>query len=209
MTYLAGKADKTETPAQKRRRLKAKAEAKKKTPKGGDQKKVPVKRPGRPTMFSAEVADEICERIADAESIRSICLDSKMPAKRTVFYWLAQAEMDNASEELVLFLHQYAHAHEAKADTLVDQIGEIHQKAWVPVMIKDAPLIVDGKVIMTVDRASAAAVKLEADNKKWMAEKLAPKKYGAKQSLDLTSGGKRIKNDWHIHPVTADKHGES
>jgi hypothetical protein len=32
--------------------------------------------------------------------------------------------------------------------------------------------------------------------------------YSDKQETDLTSGGKPIKNEWHIYPVTTDKHGE-
>lgn len=31
--------------------------------------------------------------------------------------------------------------------------------------------------------------------------------YSDKQETDLTSGGKPIKNEWHIYPVTTDKHG--
>ena len=32
--------------------------------------------------------------------------------------------------------------------------------------------------------------------------------YSEKSQTDITSGGKRIKNDWHIHPVTTSKNGE-
>jgi hypothetical protein len=34
----------------------------------------------------------ICERIGDGESLRLICLDSDMPARPTVFGWLADRE---------------------------------------------------------------------------------------------------------------------
>ena len=33
--------------------------------------------------------------------------------------------------------------------------------------------------------------------------------YSDKLDSDVTSGGKPIKNDWHIHPVTANKDGSS
>ena len=33
--------------------------------------------------------------------------------------------------------------------------------------------------------------------------------YSDKLDSDVTSGGKAIKNDWHIHPVTANKDGSS
>ncbi len=32
---------------------------------------------------------------------------------------------------------------------------------------------------------------------------------GLADKTDITSGGKAIKNDWHIHPVTTEKNGES
>lgn len=109
-----------------------------------------------------------------------------MPNKATVFRWLAKAEEAGALEGLRVFRDQYARAHEAKADTLVDQIGEIHEKAWVPFEVDGVPLVVDGKPVMTVDKASAAAARLEADNKKWLAMKLAPKKYGEKVQAEVS-----------------------
>lgn len=42
------------------------------------------------------------------------------------------------------------------------------------------PLMVNGSIVRTVNKASAAAVRLEADNKKWLMGKLRPKKYGDK-----------------------------
>jgi hypothetical protein len=32
--------------------------------------------------------------------------------------------------------------------------------------------------------------------------------YSDKQESDITSGGKPIQNEWHIHPVTTNKNGE-
>lgn len=50
------------------------------------------KGPGRPSDYSEELADIICERPADGESLRSICLNDGMPNKATVFRWLAAHE---------------------------------------------------------------------------------------------------------------------
>ena len=38
--------------------------------------------------FSQEIADKVCERIAQGEPLRQICRDEKMPAWRTVYDWL-------------------------------------------------------------------------------------------------------------------------
>ena len=38
--------------------------------------------------FSQEIADKVCERIAQGEPLRQICRDDEMPAWRTVYDWL-------------------------------------------------------------------------------------------------------------------------
>ena len=66
--------------------------------------------------FDQAVADTICEEIADGRSLRSICKDEGMPAKSTVFKWLAAVPA---------FADQYARAREAQADSLADDILDI------------------------------------------------------------------------------------
>lgn len=39
-------------------------------------------------MYSEEMANRICERIADGEPLRQICRDDGMPAWRTVYDWI-------------------------------------------------------------------------------------------------------------------------
>lgn len=46
----------------------------------------------RPRNYKAETARKICERIADGESLRSICEDSKMPSRETVRKWIIRGE---------------------------------------------------------------------------------------------------------------------
>lgn len=45
---------------------------------------------GRPTIYTDEMGDEICRRIADGESLRSICEDEHMPSRETVRLWLRE-----------------------------------------------------------------------------------------------------------------------
>lgn len=66
--------------------------------------------------FDQAIADTICEEIADGRSLRSICKDEGMPAKSTVFKWLAAVPA---------FADQYARAREAQADSLADDILDI------------------------------------------------------------------------------------
>lgn len=43
---------------------------------------------GRPSLFTDEIAAEICERLSEGETLRSICRDEHMPAWRTVYDWI-------------------------------------------------------------------------------------------------------------------------
>src|SRR5262249_23209911 len=49
-----------------------------------------VRKRGRPSTFTQTVADELCRRLADGETLRAICRDPGMPGKTTVMQWLAE-----------------------------------------------------------------------------------------------------------------------
>ncbi len=127
-------------------------------------------------MFSQEVADAICERISNGESLRAICDDEQMPAASTVFKWLTEQQT---------FSEQYARAREAQADALFDDILDIADDARNDWMERrgeeDAGWTANGEHIQ--------CSKLRVDARKWMAGKLKPKKYGDKQEIDLTVNG--------------------
>jgi hypothetical protein len=107
--------------------------------------------------FSQELFDEICERIANGESLRKICKDDKMPNLTSVWKWL------NNNEELS---KQYARAKEEQAELFADEITEISDAE----MPKDA----FGKI----DAAAVNQARLKIDSRKWIASKLKPKKFG-------------------------------
>lgn len=70
---------------------------------------------GRPSDFTPEMANTICERLADGESLRAICEDDNMPGRSTIRQWLA------AHPEFAL---QYAHAREEQAHAYADMVVE-------------------------------------------------------------------------------------
>jgi hypothetical protein len=45
---------------------------------------------GRTSGYDIEIAETICERLLNGESLRAICTDPAMPARATVFRWLAR-----------------------------------------------------------------------------------------------------------------------
>jgi hypothetical protein len=52
---------------------------------------------GRPSTFTQEIADEICERLSKGEPLAAICRDDRMPAYRTVYDWQANDEQFSAN----------------------------------------------------------------------------------------------------------------
>lgn len=126
----------------------------------------------RQSEFSQEIADIICTRLADGESLRSICADDAMPAKSTVFKWLSEQKE---------FSDRYARAREAQADALFDEILSIADTPMEGVKVKEGP---NGTETTTGDMIEHR--RLQVDARKWMAGKLAPKKYGDKIQAEHT-----------------------
>lgn len=114
---------------------------------------------GRPTDYTKNMADKICEKIANGRSLRSICAEDGMPPMKTIYRWL------EANEE---FRHQYARARDKQADYFAEEIIEIADRA-------------------EAESAAVSKAKLQIDARKWAASKIAPKKYGDKTELDVKS----------------------
>lgn len=72
--------------------------------------------PGRTTIYNDDLGFAICARVANAESVRSICRDPTMPALQTIFRWLREKED---------FAKSYAIAKEECAEAMVEDIMEI------------------------------------------------------------------------------------
>lgn len=127
----------------------------------------------RPSEFNQETAEAICERIADGESLRSICTREDMPNKSTVFRWL---------EELPDFATKYARAREFQADSMADDIVDIADTTQIGVKTKTN----EKGEVETTEGDMIEHRKLRIAARQWTAEKLRPKKYGAFKALELT-----------------------
>ena len=124
---------------------------------------------GRPTIFTKQIADVICMRIADGESLREIVKTDGLPDRTTVYDWLIRNED---------FAHQYTRAREEQADTLADEIIAIadEQPEIIAVVDKKTGALIEHKL----DGAFLQWQKNRIDARKWTAMKLKPKKYGDK-----------------------------
>lgn len=126
---------------------------------------------GRPTKYTKELVDVICERLADGEGLIGICEDEAMPDRSTVFRWLEVREE---------FRDKYARAREAQADYYADEIVDVSKNRAL-----DLPLD-NGKGGYTPDTTAVQRDRLIIDALKWKASKLAPKKYGEKVQQEIT-----------------------
>src|ERR1019366_5373900 len=122
---------------------------------------------GRPSDYSAaDIADTIGDRLAGGESLRAICADAGMPDRATVSRWLARYEE---------FRDLYGCAREWQAECLVDKILEIARDSRGDYVEKRLP---DGKVVRVVDHENIALARLRINALKWIAARMAPRKYG-------------------------------
>jgi hypothetical protein len=107
-------------------------------------------------MIDQATRDTICERIANDESLRSICRDLGLSSHQRFL------EAVDSDEELRT---KYARAMLTRADAIHESMAEIEQQ------VKDETLKPDAARVVLWSR-------------QWRASKLMPKKYGDKLELD-------------------------
>lgn len=169
--------------------------AQKKPVVGAAARKTAAKAPANPFKINSKewdrekVMDVVCNAIASSsKSITTILAAGHeghpLPDYATFARWLGEKDESGANP----LRDQYARAKEAQAEVMAEELAEMHNKAWVPVMDPETgqPMFFDGKPLMTVNKESAAVVRLEAENKKWLMGKLKPKKFGDKVTQEHT-----------------------
>lgn len=146
---------------------------------------------GRPSKFTKAIASEICNRLANGESLRGICGDEHMPDRNTVHDWLFKDED---------FHRQYARARELQAETLVDEIIDISDDGSNDWMDRNNA---DGQAIdRVIDHEHITRSRLRIDSRKWFASKVLPKKYGEKVQQEITGpNGGPVQTEAIVRPV--------
>ena len=91
------------------------------------------------------------------------------------------------------FLQQYTKAREDQIDTLADEMLEIADNATNDFVEK---AIKNGEVVIVADNELVNRSRLRIDTRKWIAERMKPKKYGAKTETVVTGEVK------HVHTIT-------
>lgn len=137
----------------------------------------------RHSDYNNEIADSICELIAQGRSLNSICKDEGMPAAGTVYRWLFNHEE---------FQDKYTRARAAQADVYAEEIIEIADNSTDDLMFlaSEDSSGESGKPV--IKHSAIQRARLQIDTRKWLAGKLRPKKYGEK--LDMNLGGQNGEN---------------
>lgn len=136
---------------------------------------------GRPSIFSPELAELICSRLSEGESLRSVCRDEAMPCTATVFGWLAKDKV---------FLEQYARAMEARTNAMAEEILEIADDSSGDA-VRD-PETGDERM----DAEFVARSRIRIDTRKWLMARMAPRKYGDKVTQEISGpNGSAIKTE--------------
>lgn len=88
---------------------------------------------GRPTKYTKKLAETICARISEGESVRKIAMDSDMPNASTIHAWVLDNEV---------FSKRYAIAKAIGAEVESDEMDNI---ARTEKDVQRAKLIIDTK----------------------------------------------------------------
>ena len=129
---------------------------------------------GRPTTYNEEIASLICGRMANGESLRSICRDDAMPALSTVFLWVSKHPD---------FSEQYKLAMASRADAMFEEMFDIAddgQNDWMEIQDKEGD-----NAGWRFNGEHVQRSRLRIDTRKWALSKMLPKKYGDKADGNL------------------------
>jgi hypothetical protein len=107
------------------------------------------RRPGQPTMYNLELAEEICARIAQGELAIAITREEGMPSFQTLMNWCMRHPE---------FFEMYAKAKSMQADRFAEQCLELSDE--------------------TRDSDHAQVQRLRVDTRKWYTAKVRPRMWG-------------------------------
>lgn len=122
---------------------------------------------GRPSKYSIELANSICEQISQGKSLSIVCKGEGMPSPATVFSWL------NKYSD---FSENYARACVERSEAMMEEMFAIIDDSsndW---------MTING--MRVVNRENVERSKARVDLRKWYLSKMKPKKYGDQISID-------------------------
>lgn len=131
--------------------------------------------PGRQSTYTPEIADLICDQIADGLPLTEVLRQPGMPPYSTVTAW-ANSSAPSAVPEFVV---KYARARAIQVEVLAEQILEIADDSTNDYVVRKT----DAGEYATIDQENINRSRLRIDSRKWLLSKLRPDKYGDKLEL--------------------------
>lgn len=125
----------------------------------------------RPTSYTKELAEAVCEKLTACGSLRAVCRDEGMPNRSTITRWVV--------DDIDGFAARYARAKDLGIDEFVDETIEIADDGTNDWMNTERGPQLDSEHIQRS--------KVRIETRRWLAERMAPKRYGLKQALDLSN----------------------
>ena len=114
-----------------------------------------------------EIFYEICERMVDGESVRTICKDDHMPTVSGILKFLSSNP---------LHVEQYTRAMQMRDDAMFEEILDISDEGSNDYMLRNA----DDPTSIVLNGEHVQRSKLRVDSRKWALGRMNPKKYGEK-----------------------------
>lgn len=129
---------------------------------------------GRPSLYSQELAADICSRLADGHSLREICSEDGMPDRVTVLRWVF------TNDE---FRNQYQRAREMQSETMADELKDIADNGTNDWMERHNS---KGEFVGWMENGEAIKRSaLRINTRQWIAERMQPKRWGAKKEITV------------------------
>lgn len=124
----------------------------------------------RPSEYTPDVAAKICAALALCGSLRAVCREEWAPDRSTVMRWV--------TDDIDGFAARYARAKSLGIDEFVEETLEIADDGSNDWMATNKGPQFDSE---HVQRS-----KIRIETRRWLAERMEPKKYGPAQKLEHT-----------------------
>jgi hypothetical protein len=136
---------------------------------------------GRPCEYTEEIGEEICFRLANGESLLSICKDDHLPHRGTVIRWVLGHVSADGLEE---FRNNYACAREAQYEMIFDECIDIADDTAHDWTTKTSSRGDDYEV---PDREVIQRSKIKIETRMSVAERMRPDRFGKLSKVDHSS----------------------
>ena len=130
---------------------------------------------GRPSTFTQEIADAICDGLSEGMTLREVCKQKGLPAESTVRTWV----LDDREG----FYAQYTRAREIGYHAMADELLEVSDDGTNDWMERRDD---NDKLTYVLNGEHVQRSRIRVDTRKWLLSKALPKIYGDKQQVDTT-----------------------